>query len=483
MAQVQLKKKVNTASNNNLTKILRAALAAGFVVVTLLIAYLTYAGMRDFVTHWKMTTLPGVSLQEATPTPNAQGEIIMNTPMPGTGGSLAPTPPPWDGSNRVTLLVMGLDYRDWEAGNGPPRSDTMILLTIDPIHRTAGMLSIPRDLWVNIPGFDYGRINTAYMLGEGAKLPGGGPALAAKTVESLLGVPVDYYAQVDFGAFVRFIDEIGGVTVKIEEPIKLDPEGDGNTKKMKPGKYTLPGDLALAYVRLRKTGDGDGDFGRSQRQQAVIMAIRDRILEYDMMPTLISKAPTLYNEISSGINTNLSLDQAIRLAWLASQIPEESIKRGAIGTEHITFAKSPDGTQDVLKPRTEQIRQLRDEVFSEANPAQPVAASMTIAEVLTQENARVRVLNGSSVAGLAAQTADYLKSQGINVVETGNAAAYTATTEVTFYSGKPYTLKFLVDLMKINKFRIRHTLDLANAADIVVTVGDDWAQAGVMPAP
>jgi len=345
------------------------------------------------------------------------------------------------------------------------------------------MLSIPRDLWVNIPGFDYGRINTAYMLGEGAKLPGGGPALAAKTVESLLGVPVDYYAQVDFGAFVRFIDEIGGVTVKIEEPIKLDPEGDGNTKKMKPGKYTLPGDLALAYVRLRKTGDGDGDFGRSQRQQAVIMAIRDRILEYDMMPTLISKAPTLYNEISSGINTNLSLDQAIRLAWLASQIPEESIKRGAIGTEHITFAKSPDGTQDVLKPRTEQIRQLRDEVFSEANPAQPVAASMTIAEVLTQENARVRVLNGSSVAGLAAQTADYLKSQGINVVETGNAAAYTATTEVTFYSGKPYTLKFLVDLMKINKFRIRHTLDLANAADIVVTVGDDWAQAGVMPAP
>jgi polyisoprenyl-teichoic acid--peptidoglycan teichoic acid transferase len=73
---------------------------------------------------------------------------------------------PWDGASRVTALVMGLDYRDWEAGEGAPRTDTMILLTIDPLSKTAGMLNIPRDLWVNIPGFDYDRINTAYRLGR-----------------------------------------------------------------------------------------------------------------------------------------------------------------------------------------------------------------------------------------------------------------------------------------------------------------------------
>ena len=89
----------------------------------------------------------------------------------------------------------------------------------------------------------------------------------------------------------------------------------------------MPGDLALAYVRLRKTEGGD--FDRAQRQQQVIMGIRTQILNHKLLPTLISKAPVLYNELSTGIRTNLSLDQAIRLAWLASQIPEENIKHGA----------------------------------------------------------------------------------------------------------------------------------------------------------
>ena len=149
--------------------------------------------------------------------------------------------------------------------------------------------------------------------------------------------------------------------------------------------------------------------------------------------------------------------------------------------QHVSFAKSPDGTQDVLKPITEKIRALRDEVFSEANPASPIAASLDIAELVKQENARVQVLNGSSAAGLAASTSDYLKSQGINVVETGNAEQYTATTQITFYTGKPYTLKYLVDLMKINKFRIRHFFDPNSPADIVITVGDDWAASNPMP--
>jgi LCP family protein required for cell wall assembly len=326
---------------------------------------------------------------------------------------------------------------------------------------------------VNIPGFEYGRINTAYQLGEAYKLPGGGPQLATDTVEELLGVPIDYYAQVDFGAFVRFIDEIGGVEVNITEDVKLDPLGDGNTKKLKPGRYNLPGDLALAYVRLRKTEGGD--FDRSERQQQVILSIRDRILEYDMLPMLISKAPTLYNEISSGIRTNLNLDQAIRLAWLAVQIPAEKIKQGAIGADQVVFAKSPDGSQDVLKARTEKVRELRDQIFTESGPASPVAASMELAELVKAEGARVSVLNASSVPGLAAQTTEYLASQGVNVVQTGNADNVSSTTEVIFHSGKPYTVKFLVDLMQINPFRVRHFFDLADPADIVIILGDDWA--------
>jgi LCP family protein required for cell wall assembly len=458
---------------------LRIALLMGFGLVALLTAYLTFVTIRDFVASWAITNLPGVTVRDATPIPGSQnGTPVANLSAPPqpVGG---PTPPPWDGANRVSLLVMGLDYRDWQAGEGPPRTDTMILLTIDPVNRTAGMLSIPRDLWVNIPGYDYGRINTAYQLGEAYKLPGGGPQLASETVESLLGIKIDYYAQVDFGAFSRFIDEIGGVEVDVTEELKLDPLGDGNTKKLKPGHYNLPGNLALAYVRLRKTEGGD--FDRSQRQQQVIMGIRKRILEYNMLPMLISKAPALYNEISSGVHTNLGLDQAIRLAWLAIQIPEENIKRGAIGTGQVAFATSPDGTQQVLKPLTEKIRALRDEIFSDTASASPLASSTDITQLVKEENARVTVMNGSSVSGLAARTVDYLKSQGINVVETGNASQVSPTTQITFYNGKPYTLKFLVDLMKINKFRIRYASDPAVSADIVIILGDDWAQTNTMP--
>lgn len=475
MAKVEKSKSTQTASP--MVSWLKWTLLAAFVIAALLTAYLTFVTVRGFVSSWEITNLPGVTIRSATSTPGAAGETPEANPVvvQPVGG---PTPPPWDGAQRVSVLVMGLDYRDWQAGEGPPRTDTMILLTIDPINRTAGMLSIPRDLWVNIPGHDYGRINTAYQIGEALKLPGGGPQLATDTVEQLLGVPVDYYAQIDFGAFVRFIDEIGGVRVEIQEKIKIDPM-NAKTRVLKPGVYTLPGDLALAYVRARKTEGGD--FDRGARQQEVILAIRDRILQFDMLPTLISKAPVLYNELSAGIHTNMSLDQAIRLAWLAFQIPRENIKSDGIGTEQVSFAMSPDGQQEVLKPITEKIRLLRDEIFSDSGPTSPVASTLELAELVKLEGARVAVLNGSSTSGLAARTTDYLKSLGINVTQTGNAEQYTIYTTVTFYTGKPYTVKYLVELMKINGLRVRHFFDPASQVDVTIVVGDDWAQSNTMP--
>lgn len=467
---VQTEKSPERASR---TKGIRVALWVAFGLAAVLTAYLTFSLVRGLVASWSMTSLPGAAIVDASPTPGAgeQPGTDLDVPLdPVTG----PQPVPWDGANRVSLLVMGLDYRDWSAGEGPPRTDTMILFTIDPVNLSAGMISIPRDLWVSIPGFDYGRINTAYMLGDANKLPGGGPQLSADTVEALLGVPVDYYAQVDFSAFIRFIDEIGGVKLDIKEKIKIDPLKDNNTKVLKPGRQTLNGELALAYARARKTEGGD--FDRALRQQQVVMAIRDRMLEVNKLPRLMAKAPILYDELSSGLRTNLTLDQVIRLAWLASQIPDEQIKKAAIGVEQVSFAQSPDGEQDVLKPITEKIRALRDDIFSIGGPISPLAASLPATELIKLEGARVSILNGSSISGLAARTTDYLKSQGINVTETGNADQAKVYSEIEFYTGKPYTVKFLVELMQISNLRIRHTYDLTKSVDIVVIVGDDWAQ-------
>ena len=116
-----------------------------------------------------------------------------------------PDPDPWDGTSRVNVLVLGLDLRDEEEGDAAPRSDTMILLSMDPLDNTAAAIAIPRDMWVAVPGFGYYKINTAFRFGELYNLPGGGPQLASRTVEEFLGVPVHYYVQLDFQAFVDFI--------------------------------------------------------------------------------------------------------------------------------------------------------------------------------------------------------------------------------------------------------------------------------------
>ncbi len=453
-----------------------------FAILLIAVAVFTYRATQGLVTSWEFTEIGGVSLTTPTPT------LRPGEPTPTPGGNTAqnapqgPTPVPWDGASRVNVLVIGLDYRDWEAGNDAPRSDTLILLSLDPLAKTASMLSIPRDLWVDIPGgFGYGKINTAYALGEANELPGGGPGLAMKTVESVLGIPIQYYAQIDFGAFVRFVDELGGVKIDVPEPITIDLIGSGKEtkKKLKPGIQTLPGEWALAYARARHTEGGD--FDRARRQQQVILAIRDRILDFNMAPMLVSKAPQLYAELSGGIHTNLSLDQAIQLGWLALDIPGDSIRHGIIGEEQVIFAKSPDGL-DILKPIPEKIRLLRDELFTSEGALGPAAAQQALEDLVKAENARVMVLNGAYAAGLAGRTAEYLRSVGVNAPEdlVGNTDA-VAYTWVIDHTGNPYTVQYLIDLMNIspNNFRVRYDPDAQ--ADIELWLGTDWANDNPMP--
>lgn len=409
-------------------------------------------------------------------TPGAETQV---TPLPANIAEIIASLTPWDGATRVTALIMGIDYRDWAAQEVAARSDTMILLTLDPLTKTAGMLSIPRDLWVAIPGFEHGKINTAYYLGDIHKLPGGGPALAVKTVEELLGVPIHFYAQIDFGAFVRFIDEIGGVLIDVPAPITIDLLGGGfkTKKKLQPGKQVLPGEWALAYARARNTEGGD--FDRAMRQQQVIMAIRQRILEPEVLPKLITKAPTLYNELASGIRTNLTLEQVLRLALLAQSIPEENIQRGIISKESVLFAKSPDGL-DILIPLPDKIHLLRDQIFAISSGLGPLTEGDDQARMLA-EGARLAIYNGSSQAGLAERTADYLRNLGANVVQVANAPQPYAATTIVDHRGCPYTLRFFADWMGIQVARILMQFDPNATVDVEIFLGEDWALNNPLP--
>ena len=418
---------------------------------------------------------PQLSAGEMTPQPGGEGAPGAQSPLaPEVEPSLAP----WDGAGRVTVLLLGLDFRDWEAGSEYSRSDTMILLTLDPLSGSAGILSIPRDMWVAIPGFQHGKINTAYYLGDAYKLPGGGPGLAVKTVEQFLGVPINFYAQVDFGAFVRFVDELGGVKIDVPQAITIDLLGSGSaTKKtLQPGVQVLPGEWALAYARARYTEGGD--FDRAGRQQQVILAIRDRILSLDMLPVLVRKADVLYKELAAGVHTNLALDQVVKLALLAAQVPDESIRRGILGKEYVLFGQSPDNLS-ILIPLPDKIHTLRDEIFAASGALGPLTPGNLQEQVLA-EGASVAVYNGSLVNGLAEQTAGYLASQGLQAAAAGNGQATTLTTLID-HSGSPFTARFLADLMKISPMKIVYAYDPNSPVDVELILGDDWARTNPMP--
>jgi LCP family protein required for cell wall assembly len=474
-----LPKKKRPAKNTHLI------LGVGLVILVLTLACFTSAGAylvtRQMTMGWSGSAgLLGPQIVERTGTPmtNAMGTPL--PPLPGEGAGLATTRlTPWDGAGRVTVLLLGLDYRDWEAQEEASRSDTMILLTLDPQSKTAGILSIPRDLWVSIPGFQHGKINTAYYLGDAYQLPGGGPALAVKTVEQFLGVPINYYAQVDFAAFVRFIDEIGGVKIDVPEPITIDLLGTGpkTKKKLQPGVQVLPGEWALAYARNRYTENGD--FDRAARQQQVIMGIREQILRVDMLPNLISKAPTLYNELASGIRTNLTLDEVIRLALLAQSVPDEGIKKGIINKDNVYFGNSPDGLS-ILIPIPDDIQNLRDEIFAASGAIGPQLPGSP-QEQMKAEAARLAVYDGSGDPSLGGRAVEYLRGLGANVTQTGAADRAYAGTTIVDHTGNPYIVKYLVDLLKIAPGNIYVKFDPNSAVDVELFLGTDLAGANIVP--
>lgn len=337
-------------------------LVVAFVLSAIVGSFIIFNLVRDLTAGYT-----GVGLNPFRPI----DQELDDTPAPGVTPTMVEfqeTPQPWDGKARVTILVMGIDFRDWEAGEGAPRSDSMMLVTIDPITMQAGMLSIPRDLWVEIPGFGFNRINAAYAFGEGYRLPGGGPSLAVKTVEKLLGVPIQYFAVLDFRAFERIIDELGGLDIQVSERIKISAI-DRHERWLEPGIHHLDGPDTLAYARARK-GAG-GDFGRAERQQQVIRTVLDRLVSLDMLPTLIMRAPALYQELASGVRTNLALEQMVSLAWIAIKVSQDHIRQGVIGPpKMVGFYTRPNGAQ-VLRPVPDQIRQLRNYIFTETSAFGP----------------------------------------------------------------------------------------------------------------
>ncbi len=412
--------------------------------------------------------------QNGTAVPAGEPIVTENDNQPITISSDALKP--WEGTERISILLLGIDQRCDEAG--PAHTDSMMVLSIDPVEKTANLLSLPRDLWVEIPDIGVDRINQAHYWGEFYEYPGGGPVLAIQTVENLLGIPVEYYAAVNFDAFIEAVELIDGIDVKVTETIDDKTYPDRcygyDPFYIEAGTQHLNGEQALKYARTRATFGGDVD--RAARQQQVMMAVRDKVVQLDMVPQLIRQAPQLWLTFQHNVRTNMTPDEAVQLALLAQDIPEENIASTVIDYNYVYNEITPDGRQ-VLVPIRENIRTLRDELF--APPAAPTPVIENLPALMAEENARVAIYNGTAVFGLAGETQTYLEDFGINISDIGNADSATyQTSQIITYGSYPNTAQYLTQLMHIPPLNISSATNPDGDFDLLIIIGNDWRVPG-----
>lgn len=269
---------------------------------------------------------------------------------------------PWDGTSRFTVLMVGLDRRPGETGLAY-RTDTMMLASLDPSTKSLGILSIPRDLYVEVPGYSsLQRVNSPMVLGE-LQQPGYGPELMKQTVQYNLGIRVHDYLAVDFNTFITIIDAIGGIDVDVPYNI-TDLEYPNmyygyDPFYIKAGLQHLDGATALKYARTRH---GDSDFNRAERQQQVLYAVRDRVLSLNMLPQLLAQAPTMWNAVSNGVSSGLKFEQLLQLIWYLKDISRDNIHTGVINENYTVGYSTPRG-ESVLIPDRARLGDLMVQVF------------------------------------------------------------------------------------------------------------------------
>ena len=341
---------------------LGALLAATFVVTGIVVSaffFLSLMAFLDRPLNPLAEAAEAVSNLELQPL-SQEGLVSVPTMVEGLATpTLIPTSLPRK-SDRLNVLVMGIDRRPGEPFIS--RTDSMMLLSIDPQTNSASMLSIPRDLYVVIPGRGRDRINTAFVYGSAGGNPAGGASLAMQTVEYNLGIPIDHYLLVDFSAVTRGVDAIGGIDVNVPYEIYDATFPDMNYGYdpfyVAAGSQHFDGITALKYARTRHQ---DSDFHRANRQQQVVLAVRDKVTGMGLTE-ILRQAPFLYQQLNDGIRTDLSLDEIIGLVTTTAGIQSENIQNIVLDQRYVTSYRTPKGAS-VLVPINEEIAPLVQELF------------------------------------------------------------------------------------------------------------------------
>jgi LCP family protein required for cell wall assembly len=430
-----------------------------------------------------VNTVPTLTpIVAATNTPSGEALPPATLPTSNPAETAAPTGTPdpaaeyrWNDPRQIRILLLGIDERKGFDTDKAFRTDTIILLSIDPIRKTAGLISFPRDLWVDVPNFSQERINTANFMGDNANYPGGGgPRLLMDTIAANFGVPVDKYVRVNFTVFESVVQAVApnGIEICVREAID-DPTypdvGYGTINvRFDPGCQVLDPTRLLQYARTRKTSGGD--FDRARRQQEVLDALRAQALSAGGITSFLGQIPTLWSELSDSYQTNMSLEELIKLGYLMSDIPRENIQFKVIDQNYIaSFGTAPDGS-DVLIPNTSAIANLIQSVLY----PQPEVTQGDLFSRAEAENATIRVFNGTDVVGLAGRVQEWLIGKGVTVDSVGNAPDHNSQpTVIKDYGNGRWTAEYLADLLGLTPDRIVPGTDGLATDGVIVVAGPD----------
>jgi LCP family protein required for cell wall assembly len=387
-------------------------------------------------------------------------------------------------SGRVNILLAG-NSSDDPGHNGADLTDSIMLVSIDTKDNKAFLLSIPRDLYVNIPGAGYQKINDAYVVGQNDNFsapgyPSGGMGLLEQTISRDFEVPIDYYDLINYQAIKSAVNAVGGITINIQSS---DPRGlydpskdystDGPLVDLTNGVHTLNGEQALDLARAR--GDAYGsygfaasDFDRTQHQRQMLVALKSKAVTAGVLANP-AKLTELMDAIGNNMTTDLKLPEVHRLYDITKKINGNNIQslglNSANGKDLLMNYTGYDG-ESALAPALG---------LNNYSAIQEFIKQQTSNNPIVQEGASIVVLNGTSTDGLASDYEHKLTADGFNVQSIGDAQTSDQTTTSiinTVGTGEPATSAALVKLFGNNLTTVNPYVDTYNA-DFIIVLGQD----------
>jgi len=411
-------------------------------------------------------------LDTPSPTPSAP-------PIQGSGDLPQVTIPPWDGTTRLNILLVGSDQRP---GDGTFNTDTLIVVSIDPVTKQVAMFSLPRDS-TNVPlppgplSNAYGsvypnKINSLFtaVRNRGDLVPGNSKTRGFNALKEVLAnfyqldQPIKYFVEVNFDGFKKVVDAMGGVTINVQVPVIDDsyPSDTGRHARIyiPAGIQHMTGAEALVYARSRH---GSDDFDRGYRQQRVLTSLREQANVADLIPRI----PELFAAFRSTVQTDIPRSELAKLAGLASTIDTKNIRSYVFSYPRYGTQTTCNGCTYGYFPNVNLVRTAVANAFKVDPELEDTRAA------LGNENSSIWVLNGTNQSGQASSIASYLEYYGLTAsAPNGKPNTGSSATKIVVYNGAearlPETIAFLE-----SKFKVKVVLkqDPAVSVDIIITTG------------